>query len=91
MGKIIRRATAGTLESSDVFVTLEPCSTGLEIEIDSVVQKQFGEAIRKVAEETLSELDIQQGRLSIVDRGALDCVIRARVETAILRGKGEEV
>ena len=38
---------------------------------------------------TLNELDIQQGRLSIVDRGALDCVIRARVETAVLRGKGE--
>ncbi len=89
MGKIIKRATAGTLESSDVFVTLEPSSSGLEIEIDSVVQKQFGEAIRRVAEETLRELDIQQGRLSIVDRGALDCVIRARVETAVLRGKGE--
>jgi len=88
MGKIIRRATAGTLESSDVFVTLEPAS-GLEIEIDSVVEKQFGEAIRRVAEETLNELDIQEGRLSIVDRGALDCVIRARVETAVLRGKGE--
>ena len=88
MGKIIRRATAGTLESSDVFVTLEPAS-GLEIEIDSVVQKQFGEAIRKVAEETLKELDIHEGRLSIVDRGALDYVIRARVETAVLRGKGE--
>ena len=88
MGKIVKRATAGTLESSDVFVTLEPAS-GLKIEIDSVVQKQFGEAIRKVAEETLSELDIQEGRLSIVDRGALDCVIRARVETAVLRGKGE--
>ena len=37
----------------------------------------------------LNELDIHQARLSIVDRGALDCVIRARVETAVLRGKGE--
>lgn len=91
MGKIVRRVTAGTLESSDVFVTLEPCESGLEIEIDSVVQMQFGEAIRKVAEETLNELDIQQARLSIVDRGALDCVIRARVETAILRGKGDSL
>ena len=91
MGKIVRRATAGTLESSDVFVTLEPCDSGLEIEIDSVVLKQFGEAIRKVAEETLTELDVQEGRLSIVDRGALDCVIRARVETAVLRGKGESL
>ena len=89
MGEIIRCAVAGTLESSDVFVTLEPNASGLEIEIDSVVQNQFGEAIRKLAEEVLSEQKVQNARLSIVDRGALDCVIRARVETAVLRGKGE--
>ena len=89
MGEIIQRAVAGTLESSDVFVTLEPNASGLEIEIDSVVQKQFGEAIRRVAEEVLSEQNVQNAKLTIVDRGALDCVIRARVETAVLRGKGE--
>lgn len=89
MGEIIQRAVAGTLESSDVFVTLEPNASGLEIEIDSVVQNQFGEAICKVAEEVLSEQKVQNAKLSIVDRGALDCVIRARVETAVLRGKGE--
>jgi citrate lyase subunit gamma (acyl carrier protein) len=88
MEKIIRRATAGTLESSDVFVTLEP-GEGLEIEIDSVVQKQFGDSIRRSVEEVLAELDVHNARLSIVDRGALDCVIRARVETAVLRGKEE--
>lgn len=85
----MQRAVAGTLESSDVFVTLEPNASGLEIEIDSVVQKQFGEAIRRVAEEVLSEQKVQNAKLTIVDRGALDCVIRARVETAVLRGKGE--
>jgi len=85
----MQRAVAGTLESSDVFVTLEPNASGLEIEIDSVVQKQFGDAIRKVAEEVLSEQKVRNAKLTIVDRGALDCVIRARVETAVLRGKGE--
>lgn len=89
MGKIIRRATAGTLESSDVFVSLEPNASGLEIEIDSVVLGQFGDAIRGVVEEVLAEQEVQDAKLSIVDRGALDCVIRARVETAVLRGKGE--
>ena len=89
MNEIIQRAVAGTLESSDVFVTLEPNVSGLEIEIDSVVQNQFGEAIRNVAMEVLSEQNISNAKLSIVDRGALDCVIRARVETAVLRGKGE--
>ena len=89
MGKIIQRATAGTLESSDVLVTLEPAQEGLEIELDSVVQNQFGDTILKTVQEVLKELDVQDAKISIVDRGALDCVIRARVETAVLRGKGE--
>ena len=88
MNDIICRATAGTLESSDVFVTLEP-HDGLQIDIDSVVKNQFGEAILHTVEDVLSELNVRNAKLSIVDRGALDCVIRARVETAVLRGKGE--
>lgn len=88
MDQILRRATAGTLESSDVFVTLEPACE-LEIEIDSVVQNQFGDSIRRTVEQVLEEQQIRAVRLSVVDRGALDCVIRARVETAVLRGKGE--
>lgn len=89
MGKIIQRATAGTLESSDVFVSLEPNEQGVEIDIDSVVMKQFGDAIREVTEDILRTLDVQDAKVTIRDRGALECVLRARVETAILRGKGE--
>ena len=89
MGKIIQRATAGTLESSDVLVTLEPAESGLDIELNSVVQNQFGDTIMQTVQEVLNELDVQDAKISIVDRGALDCVIRARVETAVLRGKGE--
>ena len=89
MGKIIQRATAGTLESSDVFVSLEPNEQGLEIDIDSVVIKQFGEAIRAVTEDVLTQHHIEDAKVSIKDRGALECVLCARVETAILRGKGE--
>jgi citrate lyase subunit gamma (acyl carrier protein) len=88
MNDIICRATAGTLESSDVFVILEP-HDGLQIDIDSVVKNQFGEEILRTVEDVLSELNVRNAKLSIVDRGALDCVIRARVETAVLRGKGE--
>ena len=88
MNDIICRATAGTLEASDVFVTLEP-HDGLQIDIDSVVKNQFGEEILRTVEDVLSELNVRNAKLSIVDRGALDCVIRARVETAVQRGKGE--
>lgn len=87
MDKIVRSATAGTLESSDVFVSLEPSDAGLDIEIESVVLKQFGDEIRRAVEETLKEMNVDSAKVSVVDRGALDCVIRARVETAVLRGK----
>ena len=89
MSKILHCAQAGTLESSDVFVSLEPCGQGVEIDIDSVVIKQFGDDILRVVKEVLHEQEITDAKVSIVDRGALECVLRARVETAILRGKGE--
>ena len=89
MGKIVQYATAGTLESSDVFVTVEPGSGGLEIEIESVVLQQFGEEIRNVTEDVLRTCGIDEAKVAVVDRGALECVLRARVETAVLRGKEE--
>ena len=89
MDKILQRATAGTLESSDAFVSIEPADDGLDIKIDSVVIKQFGDNILSVTEEVLREFDITDAKVSVVDRGALECVLRARVECAVLRAKGE--
>ena len=90
MNPILRSASAGTLESSDVFVEIAPAENGIEIDLNSVVQAQFGDDILAVVREVLSECGVEKARLTIQDRGALDCVIRARVETAINRGKGEE-
>ena len=89
MGKIVRPAIAGTLESSDVLVTLEPADDGLDIEIQSVVMKQFGDEILAVTKDVLREFDVDHAKVSVVDRGALECVLRARVECAVLRAKGE--
>ncbi len=87
MTEIVKSAAAGTMESSDVYVEIEPCAQGIEIQLDSVVKGQFGTAIEAVVREVLAECQVNNARLHVVDRGALDCVIRARVETAILRGK----
>ena len=89
MGNIVRTAVAGTLESSDVYVELSPGEGDIEIDLDSVVLGQFGDDIRRSVEEVLRENGVESARISLVDRGALDCVIRARVETAIARAKGE--
>ena len=85
---IIKCASAGTMESSDAYVEIEPADT-LQIQLESVVQNQFGQQILQVVRQVLAECDIQKANVRVIDRGALDCVIRARVETAALRGKGE--
>ncbi|WP_392565504.1 citrate lyase acyl carrier protein [Utexia brackfieldae] len=82
--KIIKSAISGTLESSDLLVKIEP-NHGLEIVINSDVNKQFGQQIRLVVEETLNRLNITDGLIIIDDKGALDCVIKARVQSAVLR------
>ena len=89
MSEIIKHAAAGTLESSDVYVEIEPNEAGIELELESVVIEQFGEAIRTVVHEVLEDCGVSGALVRISDRGALECVIRARVETAIRRGKGE--
>ncbi|MBP3337206.1 MAG: citrate lyase acyl carrier protein [Clostridia bacterium] len=87
---IIKSATAGTMESSDAYVEIEPGNGKNEISVESVVWMQFGEKIRTAVEEVLNELEVENAKVRVVDRGALECVIRARVETAVLRGKGEK-
>ena len=86
--EIVKLATAGTMESSDAYVEIEPAAS-LDIQLESVVQEQFGDEICRVVREVLEEGGVSAANVRVVDRGALECVIRARVETAILRGKGD--
>ena len=89
--KVIKEAMAGTLESSDLLVKVAPSDNDTrEIVIHSEVIKQFGRQIKRVVTETLDKLSISAGAIVIEDKGALDCVIRARVEAAVLRGSGTQ-
>ena len=74
--EIKKPAMAGTLESSDCQVTVEP---------ESAVINQYGNQIRKVVLQTLENLDVKDVKISVVDKGALDCTIKARVEGAVFR------
>ncbi|MCG8708244.1 citrate lyase acyl carrier protein [Brenneria sp. 4F2] len=89
--KIVKEALAGTVESSDLLVKIAPASE-LSVVINSEVFKQFGDQIRQVVNETLDALGVTEGLLIIDDKGALDCVIRARVQSAVLRAaQAEEI
>ena len=85
---IIKIASAGTMESSDAYVEIEPADS-LQVNLESVVLNQFGQEIDRVVREVLAEQGVEKATVRVVDRGALECVIRARVETAIVRGKGD--
>ena len=89
MAEVKKKASAGTLESSDVYVEIEPSAEGLVIDLQSVVQAQYGDAIEAAVREVLLENGVERANVKVMDRGALECVIRARVETAVLRGKGD--
>ena len=84
---ILKRASAGTLESSDAYVEIEPGKNGLDIQLESVVLGQFGDSIDRTIRQVLEEQGVSNASIRVVDRGALECVLRARLETAVLRGK----
>ncbi len=86
---ITQRSYAGTLESSDLLVEILPSETdSLEIELTSSVEKQFDDLILEVVNNTLKELGVTCATVIINDKGALDCVIRARVQAAVMRASG---
>ena len=87
--KIVKNAVAGTLESSDAYVQVEPNEAGIEIVLESVVLTQFGDAIKASVMEVLAENEVTNAKVSVNDRGAIDCTIRARVETALKRAQGD--
>lgn len=82
-------AVAGTLESNDCLVTVRK-NKGLKIVIDSIVYDQFKDEIENTILEVLNEHDIKNVFVSIVDKGALNYTIKARLITALKR-LGEDV
>jgi len=86
--QIRRKSSAGTMQSSDVMVVVEPADT-LRIDIESTVKKQFEHLIRARITATLEQLEVTAGHIQVSDRGALDYAISARIETAIRRASEE--
>ena len=83
--EITRPAVAGTLESSDCQVMIEEGDGKVEFSLESSVINQYGNQIRKVALETLKNLGVDNAKVTKVDKGALDCTIKARIEAAVYR------
>ena len=82
--EILKSAAAGTLESSDCLVTVEP-GEGITLDLSSSVMNQYGRQIKAAVLETLERLEVQNANVTVVDKGALECTLKARVECAVFR------
>jgi citrate lyase subunit gamma (acyl carrier protein) len=89
--KITKSAQAGSLESCDILITVEPArpGTGIKIKLTSPSIKQFGEMIRKEILEVVQQLEVTDVKISAIDKGSLGYCIKARTETALRRASGE--
>lgn len=85
---ISKAAKAGSLESNDLMIMIEP-SDKLDITLNSVVKEQYGDKILKAINEVLAEEGVTKANIVIEDKGALDFTIRARMRTAIERSQNE--
>ncbi len=84
--ELVTTGVAGTLESSDVMITLEPAESGINLSLESTVINQYGRQIKQTVLETLDRLGVKNANVIVSDHGALDCTIKARVECAYYRG-----
>lgn len=85
---IQKPAMAGTLESSDAQIAVEPGTNGIELVLKSSVMNQYGRQIKETVKATLADLGVENAVVTVIDKGALDCTIKARVECAVFRSCG---
>ena len=84
--KLITTGNAGTMESNDIMITVEPSEEGgVQVELTSSVYQQFGRQIIAVIRETAASYSVENALITAVDKGALDCTVRARVANALTR------
>ena len=92
MSEGVKKAQAGSLESGDILIMLNPAEkgSGAVVEVESIVMRQYGNAIRRTISETLNGFGADDINVKAVDRGAMDYVIKARMKAALIRAGYKE-
>ena len=80
------RGIAGSKESNDCLVTIETSEKKI-IENNSIVGAFFYDQILETVEKTLKEQGLENVKVVVEDKGALDYTIQSRLITAIERMK----
>jgi citrate lyase subunit beta/citryl-CoA lyase len=87
--EIKKTAHAGRIERGDLRITLSP-GKGKNIEIKSSIRTLYGDRIEKDCIAELERLGIQNADVLIEDDGALEYVIAARVEAAVVEASEQK-
>lgn len=89
--KLLRKSIAGTLESGDIMITLEPSSDEvIRVQLESPVMRLYGRQIEDIIKNTLTSLGVTSCLVEARDKGAVDFTIKGRVQTAVFRALGDE-
>jgi citrate lyase subunit gamma (acyl carrier protein) len=87
--KILKRSIAGTLESCDIQIHVNPHS-GRKVTLDSPVAHLYEEHILGLIDKLLNDFNVEDVSVHAIDKGALDCTIKARVACALTRASEEK-
>lgn len=89
MNKIKKKASVGNAnQNADCVIEIKPRARGVKLKLNSLVEAQYGDAIKKAVDSEIKKQEIKGAEITITDRGAIDPVLRARLECVIKRGRG---
>ncbi len=89
--KITMPASAGTMESGDIMIEIESGENReVEVVLKSSVANEFGKQIVATIRRAVEEFGLEYAVINAVDKGALDCTIRARVAAACQRATASD-
>lgn len=89
MGKTLSKsAKAGFEEKNDLVVEVSPAKSGsgISINLQSPVKNQYGNHIETLVKDTVRTEGFSDVSIDILDKGAWDYTIKARVTAALERG-----
>ena len=84
--EIGKNVVAGRKGKADIEINLGPSqNTNIMVNLESSVERLFGNHIRNYIEEYLSRLSVSSCKVKAVDDGALDFVIKSRIEAGLYK------
>ena len=76
MNKLVKAATVGFDEKQDCLVTVEPIAAGIEVELTSKVQRQYGKHIEELIVRTVKEAGYDGVKVIADDKAAWDYALK---------------